>query len=169
MRFPGFLLGAQPCRPTSRGHLQIRSADPFAAPAIFPNSLATEEDRREMLEGSRFLRRLAAAPSLAAIIAEEMQPGPAVQSDERIGRRHPAARLDACFTPSAPAAWGRIRRTMWSNSRAEGAWPAGLARRRCVDLSGGHVGQHQRADHHGGGEGRRPDTCASRLRAAMTS
>ena len=35
-----------------------------------------------MLEASRFLRRLAAAPSLAAIIAEEMQPGPAVQSDE---------------------------------------------------------------------------------------
>jgi choline dehydrogenase len=82
--FPGFLLGAQPCRPTSRGHLQIRSGDPFAPPAIFPNSLATEDDRRDILEASKFLRRLAAAPSLAAIIADEMQPGPAVQSDEEL-------------------------------------------------------------------------------------
>ena len=49
--FPGFLLGAQPCRPTSRGHLQIRTRDPFAPPAIFPNSLATDEDRRDMLGG----------------------------------------------------------------------------------------------------------------------
>ncbi len=82
--FPGFLLSAQPCRPTSRGHLQIRSADPFAAPQIVPNSLATEEDLREMLAGTKFLRRLAAAPSLAGIIAEEMQPGTGVQSDEEL-------------------------------------------------------------------------------------
>jgi choline dehydrogenase len=110
--FPGFLLGAQPCRPTSRGYLQIRSADPFAPPAIYPNSLATEEDRREMLEASRFLRRLAAAPSLAAIIAEEMQPGPAVQSDEEFAAdiRQRAATV---FHPVAPAAWGRTRGRTW--------------------------------------------------------
>jgi choline dehydrogenase len=83
-RFPGFLLGAQPCRPTSRGHIAIRSADPFAPPAIVPNSLATEEDRREMLEGAKLLRALAAAPSFAAIIAQELQPGPAVKSDEEL-------------------------------------------------------------------------------------
>jgi choline dehydrogenase len=81
-QFPGFLLSAQPCRPTSRGHISIRSNDPLAAPAIHPNSLATDEDRHDMLEASKFLRRLSAAPSLAAIIADEMQPGAAVQSDE---------------------------------------------------------------------------------------
>ena len=52
-----------------------------AAPAIHPNSLATEHDRRELLEGSRFLRRLAATPALAAIVAEEMEPGPALRTD----------------------------------------------------------------------------------------
>ena len=81
-RFPGFLLSAQHCRPTSRGHLQIRSSDPFTAPAIFPNSLASEHDRRELLEGSKFLRKLAAAPSLAAVIAAELQPGPEARSDK---------------------------------------------------------------------------------------
>jgi choline dehydrogenase len=83
-RFPGFILSAQPCRPTSRGHLQIRSADPSAPPAIVPNSLATEDDRREMLEATKLLRRLAAAPSLAAIIAAELQPGALVQSDAEL-------------------------------------------------------------------------------------
>ncbi len=51
-RFPGFLLGAQPCRPSSRGHLEIASADPFAAPKIVPNSLSTERDIAELLEGT---------------------------------------------------------------------------------------------------------------------
>ena len=82
--FPGFLLSAQPCRPTSRGHVQLRSADPFAAPLIQPNSLATDHDLQELVEGSRLLRRLAAMPALAAIIAEELQPGAAVQSHEQM-------------------------------------------------------------------------------------
>ena len=37
-----------------------------------------------MLEATKFLRKLAAAPSLTAIIADEMQPGPAVQSDQEL-------------------------------------------------------------------------------------
>lgn len=80
--FSGFLTSAQPTRPTSRGYLQIRSADPCAAPAIHPNYLSTQGDVAEMLEGMRFLRRLAATPAMSQIIAEEIAPGPAVQSDE---------------------------------------------------------------------------------------
>jgi choline dehydrogenase len=80
--FPGFILSASPCRPTSRGHLQIRSGDPRAAPLIHPNYLSTNHDVEELLAGARFLRRLAETPSLSAIIAEELKPGPAVRSDE---------------------------------------------------------------------------------------
>jgi len=79
--FPGFLLSAQPTRPTSRGHLEIRSPDPLAAPAIHPNYLATEEDVQELLEASRLLRRFAAAPPLAEIIEAEIAPGPRVRTD----------------------------------------------------------------------------------------
>jgi choline dehydrogenase len=82
--FPGFLLSAQPCRPTSRGHIEITSRDPHAAPAIFPNALATSHDVQEMLEGARLLRRLAAAPALSEIIAEELAPGLEVQSDDAV-------------------------------------------------------------------------------------
>jgi choline dehydrogenase len=82
--FPGLLLGAQPCRPTSRGHLQIRSPDPSVPPAIYPNSLSTDHDVREIVEGSRFLRRLAATAALSGIIDRELLPGADIQTDAQL-------------------------------------------------------------------------------------
>ena len=82
--FPGFLLSAQPCRPASRGHVTIRSADPLAPPEIVANSLAVESDLQDLLRGSRLLRRLAAAPALAALIAEEIRPGPDLRADDAL-------------------------------------------------------------------------------------
>lgn len=78
--FPGFLIGIQPTRPTSRGHLHITSPDPFAHPSIRPNYLSTSHDVDEMLAGVRFLREIASAPSMAAVIEREIEPGPEVQS-----------------------------------------------------------------------------------------
>lgn len=80
--YPGFLLGYSTCRPRSRGWLQIRSPDPLAPPEIHPAYLSDPGDVTDMLEGSRFMRRLAATPALAAVIAEELRPGPAVDGDE---------------------------------------------------------------------------------------
>jgi choline dehydrogenase len=82
--FPGFLLSAQPCRPRSRGHVALRSADPQAAPLIVPNSLAEDEDLDALVQGSLWLRRLAATPALSAVIDSELQPGPAVQSRDEL-------------------------------------------------------------------------------------
>ncbi len=83
-RFAGFALSAQPCRPTSRGHLTLRSSDPMLAPRIVPNSLATQHDRDELYEASRFLRILADAPALRDVIAHEILPGPQVQSEQEL-------------------------------------------------------------------------------------
>lgn len=80
--FSGVLIGAQPCSPTSRGHLAIRSDDPFEAPAIHPNYLSTNQDVEKAIEAARLVRRLAAAPSLAGIIEQELEPGPGVENDE---------------------------------------------------------------------------------------
>jgi choline dehydrogenase len=79
--FPGFLLSAQPCRPTSRGYIEIKSSDPFAHPAIVANSLSTEHDVQEILEATKFLRKLSNAPAFRAIIEAELQPGPNKLSD----------------------------------------------------------------------------------------
>jgi choline dehydrogenase len=82
--FPGFLLSFNSCRPTSRGHVEIRSADPDLPPAIFPNYLATERDLKDVCIGARLLRRIAATAPLAALIEDELQPGTHLQSDEQL-------------------------------------------------------------------------------------
>ena len=82
--FPGFLLSAQPTRPRSRGYIKLKNSDPYTAPAIYPNYFFDEFDMKEMLEGSKFLRELSAAPSLATIIEREIEPGPEAQSDESL-------------------------------------------------------------------------------------
>lgn len=79
--FPGFSLGLSNCRPTSRGAIFARSADPFAAPRIVPNALATSEDVETCLEGVKLLRRLAAQPALSEVVEAELAPGPDVRSD----------------------------------------------------------------------------------------
>lgn len=80
--FPGFSTSVSPCQPTSRGEVRLASSDPMAPPRIIPNYLSTPEDRATLLEGAKFLRRLAQTPSLKAMIAEEMKPGPAYPNDE---------------------------------------------------------------------------------------
>lgn len=103
--FPGFLLGYSACRPTSRGWLEIGSSDPLTPPAIHPGYLSTPEDMVEMLEGMRFIRRLAATPALTGLIAEELQPGPAVRTDAQFVEDI-RARAGSVFHPTSTCAMG---------------------------------------------------------------
>ena len=82
--FAGFLLGMQPTRPTSTGKLTLRSSDSGQPPKIFPNYLSTEHDVREMLEGVKYLRRLANTVALKQVIDCELVPGQSVQSDSEL-------------------------------------------------------------------------------------
>jgi choline dehydrogenase len=99
--FPGFLMSFNTCRPTSRGTIHIRSGDPLASPAIVPNSLATEADLQDVYYGARVVRRLAAAPALAAVTASEREPGAQVESDAEVladFRRRAGSVFHACGT-----------------------------------------------------------------------
>lgn len=129
--FPGFLLSAQPCRPTSRGRVRLRSADPLAAPLIEPNSLATEHDLDELVEGARLLRRLAAAPPLAAVVAAEMAPGPLVQDREAVVADI-RARASTVFHPVGTCRMGPDADTAVVDARLRAHGLAGL---RIVDAS----------------------------------
>ncbi len=80
--FSGFSLSVSPCRPLSRGHVAIRSPDPNVAPEIAPNYLSEPEDLRILLEGARFLHRLAATPTLSAVIDSAIRPGPEAADEE---------------------------------------------------------------------------------------
>ncbi|HYE45692.1 MAG TPA: choline dehydrogenase [Caulobacter sp.] len=80
----GFTFHVCQLRPESRGHVGLRSADPFDDPTIFANYLAAEEDRRAMREGVRIAREAAAQAALDPYRGEEFAPGKEVQSDAEI-------------------------------------------------------------------------------------
>ncbi|MGV3552213.1 GMC family oxidoreductase [Rhizobium sp.] len=82
--FPGYAIGLSSTRPTSRGSILIRSANPFEHPEIRANAHGTPEDLEAMLAGVKLIRRIAAQPALADITAEELVPGPSVRSDAEL-------------------------------------------------------------------------------------
>ncbi|HUC11437.1 MAG TPA: GMC family oxidoreductase N-terminal domain-containing protein [Stellaceae bacterium] len=82
--FPGITAGAWQMRPLSRGYVEARSADPREAPAINPRYLSDQTDRRALVGGLRFIRRLFAAPALARYCGTEILPGPAVATDDEL-------------------------------------------------------------------------------------
>jgi choline dehydrogenase len=79
--FSGFTLSVCQLRPESKGEVKLASPDPFAAPAIRANYLATETDRRFAVEALRFTRRLAATEPLRSFVAAEFVPGDDAQTD----------------------------------------------------------------------------------------
>jgi len=79
--WPGFSIGLSNARPSSRGEIMIRSANPRDYPKIVANAYSTNHDVEEMLAAVKFVRTIAAQPAIAEIIAKEVLPGPSVQSD----------------------------------------------------------------------------------------
>ena len=83
-RYSGFTTSFWQCHPGSRGHVRIRSADPFAQPEIAPNYLAAEIDRKTMVEGVRMLRDIHEQPAFRDLWDSEVLPGAAVRSEPEI-------------------------------------------------------------------------------------
>ncbi len=80
--FSGFTCSVSQLQVESRGSVHIRSGDPAAPPAIRYNYLATENDRRVMVDGLKLVRRLAGTAPLVRYVAAEELPGPGVRSDD---------------------------------------------------------------------------------------
>lgn len=104
--FSGFTISVCQLRPESRGALHAASADPHQPPEIHANYLHAEEDRATIVAGVRLLRRIAAAPAMAAQVAEEWKPGPAVASDDDL-LDYVRATGSSIFHPSGTCAMGQ--------------------------------------------------------------
>ena len=50
--FSGFTMSVCQLQPESRGHVRLKSPDPFAAPAMQPNYLSTPEDCKVAVEAT---------------------------------------------------------------------------------------------------------------------
>lgn len=68
-------------RPTSRGSLGMRSADPLDAPAIRPNVFSTPEDQAAGIASIRLVRNIFAQEPLRKDAMSEVAPGAALHSD----------------------------------------------------------------------------------------
>jgi choline dehydrogenase len=84
--FPAFTASVCNLNPSSRGSVHITSPDFQHAPAIAPNYLSTDEDRRVAADSLRVTRRIVAQPALARFQPEEWKPGPQYESDEDLAR-----------------------------------------------------------------------------------
>ena len=106
--FPAFTASVANLRPTSRGELKLKSADPAAAPAIKPNYLATPEDRRVAADSIRVTRRIVAQPALAQYRPEEYLPGAQVRDDDEAALEHAAGDIGTTiFHPVGTVRMGR--------------------------------------------------------------
>lgn len=76
--FSGFILSYQPARPTSRGRIDIASADPRRPPDIRPNSLSTRRDLDDVVAGGRLLQALVRTRAMQALV--EAPIGPAIET-----------------------------------------------------------------------------------------
>jgi len=78
----GFTCAMSQLQVESRGSVHLRSADPAAPPAIRYNYLATQSDRRVMVEGLKIIRRICATSPMRDYVAGEFLPGDKVATDE---------------------------------------------------------------------------------------
>jgi choline dehydrogenase len=79
--YSGFLLAFSPCRPSSRGTVEIASSHRSDPPLIRPNFLSTPKDIDEAVKGSQLVRRIMGAEALKAVTVEESKPGNRVRSE----------------------------------------------------------------------------------------
>jgi choline dehydrogenase len=106
--FPAFTTSVANLRPSSRGHVRLRSADPSDNPAIQPNYLSTDEDRQVAVDSIRVARNIIAQPALQAFRPVEYLPGDQVRNDDEAGLAKAAGDIGTTiFHPVGTAKMGR--------------------------------------------------------------
>jgi len=82
--FPGMTVAAWQQRPESMGYVRAKSGSAMDKPAIQPNYLAHETDRRVLLGGIRLGRKMLETPELAPFYDREEYPGGPLQNDDEL-------------------------------------------------------------------------------------
>lgn len=105
--FPAFTASVANLRPTSRGTVTLKSADPSQAPAIKPNYLSTPEDRRVAADSIRVTRKIVSQQALKKYAPAEYLPGSQVGDDEEALAKAAGDIGTTIFHPVGTARMGR--------------------------------------------------------------
>ncbi len=105
--FPACTVSVCNVQPTSRGFVRLASAKPGETPAIKPNYLATEDDRRVMVDAIRTARRIVRQPALQRYAPVEILPGHPEQDDDALLLKAAAEIGATIFHPVGTAKMGR--------------------------------------------------------------
>lgn len=100
-----YTFGPTLIRPRSVGWLELRSTDPLAAPAIQPNYLAEDYDRRVLLHGLRLSREIADAPAFDEFRGDEFAPGMAARTDAELSA-HIRTAAETLYHPAGTCKMG---------------------------------------------------------------
>ncbi len=105
--FNAFTASVCNLNPTSRGTVRIQSPRHEDAPAICPNYLNTEEDRKVAADSLRVTRNIVAQPALSRYKPLEYKPGVQFQTDEELARLAGDI-ASTIFHPVGTAKMGRV-------------------------------------------------------------
>jgi choline dehydrogenase len=101
----GFQAHVGPMRPTSRGDVRLKNANPLTPPRIQFNYMSTEQDRKEMRAGVRLTREIFAQAAFDKYRGDEMSPGRQLQSDAEIDE-HIRNSAETAYHPSCTCRMG---------------------------------------------------------------
>ena len=104
---PGVTLSFYDCRPTSRGTIKLTGSEMAAPPELQFNYLSTEHDRRVMIDGMRFTRKLMQQSAVAPFKPVELRPGPDTGDDDSALLEAIRAGTTTIFHPVGTAKMGR--------------------------------------------------------------
>lgn len=79
-----FSLHVDQLRPRSRGHIELKSANPADKPALHFNYLSDGHDLKELVEGVHRARDLVSQPAFDELRGVELEPGPDVKTTAEI-------------------------------------------------------------------------------------
>ena len=97
-KFAGFILCFQPCRPLSRGRVDIASGAVSDAPRIEPRYLSHPDDVAQALRGARLVQRLGQTAAMRGLIKQAMPPALDTMDDAAMVDDF-RARASTCYHP----------------------------------------------------------------------
>jgi choline dehydrogenase len=105
-KFAGFILCYQPCRPLSRGSVEITSASMQDAPSIKPNYLSHPEDQKAAIRGGRLIQQLAQSAAIKGLIKAPIAPDCLAMTDEQLLEDF-RQRASTCYHPVGTCVMGQ--------------------------------------------------------------